>query len=190
MTFYNKSYEDNEIKFVQLMQLAQNGNNSAYENLLQEISPLLRGFIFKRIGDSSDNEDILQEILFGIHRAGHTYNTARPFTSWMFAIADYKVKDYLRSQYRKKQLKQIDFIEAEELLAKQITEEPKSKELLNELFAVLPKTQRRIVYMMKIDGYTAEQVAKSMDMSVSNVKVTAHRAYKLLIARWRKKGVI
>ncbi|PIR38817.1 MAG: RNA polymerase subunit sigma-24 [Alphaproteobacteria bacterium CG11_big_fil_rev_8_21_14_0_20_39_49] len=179
--------DDREDKFIQLMRRAQNGDHAAYSELFHAITPLIRGFIYNRIGNGADHDDILQEALLGIHRASHTYNTDRPFTNWMFAIADHKVKDYLRAHYRRKALKEVDFENIEDFIAAPVTSEAPPSEVLNELLDKLPEKQRRIVYMMKIEGYSAQQVAKTMDMSVSNVKVTAHRAYKILIANGQKK---
>ncbi len=173
-------------KFAKLMHRAQAGDNAAYEELLKAISPLIRGFINNRIGTGADNDDILQEVLLGIHRASHTYNTDRPFKNWMFAIADHKVKDYLRAHYRKKALKQVDFEKVQDFLTEPVTNDTSAGEVLSELLDKLPEKQRRIVYMMKIEGYSAKEVAKKMNMSVSAVKVTAHRAYKVLIANGQK----
>lgn len=170
------------------MSKAQHGNHAAYSELLRSISPLIRGFIYNRIGNDADHDDILQEVLLGIHRASHTYNTDRPFKNWMFAIADHKVKDYLRRYYRKKTLTQIDIEKIQDFFTVPVTEDNNASETLSELLDELPEKQRRIVHMMKIDGYSAKEIAETMDMSVSNVKVTAHRAYKVLIANGQKKA--
>ena len=179
--------DDRENKFVRLMHRAQSGDHASYTELLRSITPLIRGFIYNRIGNGADNDDILQEVLLGVHRASHTYNTDRPFTNWMFAIADHKVKDYLRAYYRKKALKEVDFEKIKDFIAAPVTSEASPGEGLSELLDKLPEKQRKIVHMMKIEGYSAQKVAKTMDMSLSNVKVTAHRAYKVLIANGRKK---
>lgn len=178
--------DEREDKFAHMMNRAQAGDHTAYAELLKAISPLIRGFIYNRIGTGADNDDILQEVLLGIHRASHTYNTSRPFKNWMFAIADHKVKDYLRAHYRRKALNEVDFEKIQDFIAAPVTEDTSASEVLGELLDSLPEKQRRIVHMMKIEGYSAQQIAKSMDMSVSNVKITAHRAYKVLIAKGKQ----
>ena len=170
-----------EDRLAQMMRRAQSGDKSEYTKLLKEISPLIRGFIYNRIGSGPDSEDILQEILIGIHRSSHTYNTDRPFTNWMFAIASHKLKDYLRAYYRKKALKEVDFDKISDFITEAVTDDTSASEVLTELLEKLPEKQRNIVYMMKIEGYSSSDVAKKMGMSVSAVKVTAHRAYKTLI---------
>ena len=169
-----------------LMHAAQRGDGAAYAELFREITPLIKGFLYNRLGDGLDNDDIVQEVLFAIHKASHTYNTDRQFKAWMFAIADYKLKDYLRAHYRKAALTKVDFEEIEHTLTDHVTEEHSPSELLSEILGVLPEKQQRIVRMMKIDGYSAEQIGKEMKMSTSAVKVSAHRAYKVLIEKKRK----
>ena len=46
---------------------------------------------------------------------------------------------------------------------------------------VLPDRQRKIIIMMKIEGHSAEDTARALNMSVPAVKVAAHRAQKLLM---------
>jgi RNA polymerase sigma-70 factor, ECF subfamily len=106
----------------------------------------------------------------------------------LFAIADHKVKDFLRSYYRKKSLIELDFAEVEKFFSSEVTNDPTSGEVLSELLGDLSERQRQIIYSMKIEGYTAKEVAGRMSMSESAVKVAAHRADKILIKRNREKN--
>ena len=72
-----------------LMRLDQGGDKEAYSTLFLKISPLLRSFIANKISNPSDKEDIVQEIMISIHKAGHTFDTNRPFEVWMYTIARY-----------------------------------------------------------------------------------------------------
>jgi RNA polymerase sigma-70 factor (ECF subfamily) len=44
----------------------------------------------------ADVEDLVQETLLAIHVRRHTYDPDQPFTPWVYAIARYKLIDYLR----------------------------------------------------------------------------------------------
>lgn len=163
------------------MRKAQAGDKLAYEQLLKTIIPILAAFIGKKLGRRADNEDILQEILLAIHTSGHTYNTDRSFTNWMFAIASYKVSDFLRKTYRKKSLIEVNFEEVQDSITDDVTKDTTPNESLSELLSNLPEKQRKILHLMKIDGHSVKEVAVLMKMNVSAVKVAAHRAYKVLI---------
>ena len=165
------------------MHLAQQGDKKAYARLFKEITPIIRAFIGKKLNHFEDTEDVVQEILISIHRAGHTYDTQRPFKVWMFTIARYRLNDHLRSVYRKRDYGQdINFDDASYGLSsdENVTKIYENSEYLSKMMSFLPEKQKKIVNMMKIEGYSAKEVANIMDMSVSSVKVSAHRAYKTL----------
>lgn len=49
---------------------------------------------------------------------------------------------------------------------------------LHDALAQLPDKQRKIINMMKLDGYSVAETATEMKMSESAVKVAAHRGYR------------
>lgn len=167
------------------MRLAQEGDNIIYERLLEEITPMLRGF-FRKFAYSSkvDVDELVQETLIAIHQAGHTYNSERSFKNWFFAIANYKLKDCLRSIYRKRKLMEIDFADVQHALSEDPVMDNDDMSL-EEMLHVLSPKQQKIVYSLKIKGNSLQETANELDMSVAAVKVAAHRAYKTLIKKYR-----
>ncbi len=164
----------------ELMRLAQQGDKKAYAALFRAITPLLKAFISRRLA-AADVDDVVQEILMSIHRASHTYDTARPFKVWMFTIARYRLNDHLRKLYKKGAFPEIGLDDlTHEISAADVTEQRDRYEYLNRALSSLPDKQKKIVTLMKIEGYSAEETAKTMNMSISAVKVAAHRAYKSL----------
>lgn len=170
-----------------LLQLAREGNRFAYAALLQRVTPVIRAFLRKHLGDRADNEDLLQEILIAIHQSSHTFNTKRSFQAWMFAIARHKLQDYLRMHYRNRALREAHAEEISQAIHKPEPASPQAREMLDDMLEMLPEKQRRIVRLMKLEGYTARQVAERMQISVPAVKVSAHRAYRAL-ARHKKRA--
>ena len=175
----------------ELMRLAQQGDKKAYASLFREITPLLQGFVGKRLNNPSDVNDVVQEILLSIHHAGHTYDTDRPFKTWMFTIARYRLNDYLRKLYGKEGRVNVNFddLAYEISSSENVTKQHEDREYLDKMLDSLPEKQRKIVTMMKIEGYTAEETAKKMKMSVSAVKVSAHRAYKALATKFDESEI-
>jgi RNA polymerase sigma-70 factor, ECF subfamily len=168
-----------KISLSKLMKLAQGGDKQAYSSLFLNISPLLRSYVSKKISNPADMEDIVQEILISIHKAGHTFDTDRPFEIWMYTIARYRLNDFLRAYYKKESLRNKVFDESEYFTAdNNVTNDSDISESINELLDGLPEKQRTIVTMMKIDGYTAKETAEKVNMSETAVKVAAHRIYK------------
>ncbi|MBI1285401.1 MAG: sigma-70 family RNA polymerase sigma factor [Thiobacillus sp.] len=174
--------------FEELMRLAQQGDRKAYGALFHAITPLLRSFVSNRVRNYPEAEDVVQEILLSIHRAGHTYDTGRPFKTWMFAIARYRLNDHLRRIYRNTGHSHISLEDLDnEIASPDVTERRDQSEYLDQMLSTLPKKQRKIVVMMKVEGHTAEETAIAMNMSVSAVKVAAHRAYKVLARKAKQE---
>lgn len=172
-----------------LMYKAQQGNKQAYSNLFLKVTPMLRSFISQKISSQDDMEDIVQEILISLHKAGHTYDANRPFEVWMYTIARYRLNDYLRSYYKNESLKEKILVEHEHFSNNSdVTSGTEMDESINELISALPEKQRTIVTMMKVEGYTAKETAEMVNMSETAVKVAAHRVYKKIAEKIRKKG--
>ena len=165
------------------MRRAQQGDRQAYARLFLEITPILRSFVGKKLSRPQDAEDVVQEILISIHKASHTYDTDRPFKTWMFTIARYRLSDHLRSVYSKKD-KGTDVNIDDEVHQlsddENVTRIYEDREYLSKIMQSLPEKQQKIVTMMKIEGYSAQETALAMGMTESAVKVSAHRAYKAL----------
>lgn len=164
-----------------LIRLARQGDRKAYASLFRTITPILRAFVSRRLSSMNDVDDVVQDILLSIHRAGHTYDTDRPFDAWMFAIARYRLNDHLRHLYKKGAIPAIGLDDLpHEIPDEDVTRQRERHEYLNKALDSLPEKQKKIVTLMKLEGYSAQETAKTMKMSVSAVKVAAHRAYKSL----------
>lgn len=167
--------------FEEKMKLAQQGDQKAYTELLKETAHLLRAFLGRRLSDSSQVEDLMQEILLSLHKARHTYEASRPFLPWMFAIANFRLTDFFRKIYRQNSQEMVDFESVQEQIEdERVTQTPGDYELLDKALVSLPPKQRAVIQMMYGEGYTAKETGQKLGMTTTAVKVTAHRAYKFL----------
>ncbi len=163
-----------------LMRRALAGDKRSYADLLRETARLLRPYLLRRLSFESEVDDLLQEILLSIHKARHTYDGLRPYRPWAFAIARFRLQDYLRMHYADRLRQAVDISELEDLLPQDVTESAISYESISGEVQRLPEKQATILTLMHRDGYTAKEVAKKLGMTESAVKVAAHRAYKVL----------
>ena len=152
------------------------GDTGLYNQFLQQVSGLLRRVLAKRL-PSNDIEDVVQEILISIHKARHTYDGQRPLMPWVMAIASFRINDYLRKAYRHGQ-NTINVENISETLADDVTESYGDTESIDELLKDVPARQKRILTMMYVEGHTAKETGKQLEMNESAIKVAAHRAIK------------
>ncbi|MBX9700391.1 MAG: RNA polymerase subunit sigma, partial [Acetobacteraceae bacterium] len=82
------------------MAAAMAGDARAYDRLLRDILPLLRGIARRRIIDAAEAEDAVQDTLLTIHRLRHSYDPARPLRPWLVALCERRCVDRLRARGR------------------------------------------------------------------------------------------
>ncbi|MEZ5813401.1 MAG: RNA polymerase sigma factor [Alphaproteobacteria bacterium] len=160
---------------------AQSGDKSAYNKLLREIAPFIRNYILKSLANPDWADDITQEVLISVHKSLSTYSPDRPFRPWLMAIVNFRRTDYLRKHYSARQNKQTT-LEDFDFQKTHVTDSAHAGEYkdIEAALSTLPEKQRRVFEMIKIQGYTASEVANEMGMSVSAVKVSAHRSMNKL----------
>lgn len=172
----------NEERLRQLLIRGLAGDAAAYHVFLQDLSAHLRAFLRKRLARLPDEvEDLVQESLLAIHNQRHTYDSAQPLTSWVHAIAKYKLVDLLRRRARRDLL--TDPLDDEfDLASSADAEAAESRRDLGRLLELLPDRQRLPIVHMKLEGLSAAQAARITGMSESAVKVGVHRGLKALAA--------
>ena len=172
------SVEEND-SLESLMLQVQQGDQDAYAELLGQCERILAAMLRPQVGNHEDLNDLVQECLISIHKARHTYQPQRPFKPWMFAIANYRLKDHFRGSYRRKNLEQAFLSNLEQEKDDcDVTYWEGRSEQLKECIDQLPGKQAKLVLMTKIQGYTAKETATQMGMTESAVKVAVHRSLK------------
>src|SRR5689334_15729586 len=82
------------------MRLAQAGDQAAYASLLVLLAATARKFARARLGAVPWIDDVVQETLLAVHRARQTYDPARPFAPWFYAVASSRLIDVIRRERR------------------------------------------------------------------------------------------
>lgn len=91
----------------QLMARVQDGDRDSCRALLDDIGPMLIGFLRRRIADRNELEDGYQETLMAFFRARHTYQPSRPLEPWLFAIARNVAADHARRYWTRSNVEQL-----------------------------------------------------------------------------------
>lgn len=169
------------------MRLARGGDTEAYRRLLERVAIWLRGIVGRgliRTGrGTEDGEDIVQETLLAMHLKRDTWDPSQPLEPWLRAIARYKMIDHLRRRgYRET----VDIEDHIDTLAAPAAAEEGSAVDARQMLAGLPERQRHIVEAISIEGFSARDVGARLGMSEGAVRVSLHRALKLLAVAYRR----
>ena len=164
-----------------LMAHAQDGDRSAYQRLLREITPYLRSLAARRHRDPSDIEDAVQDILLTVHAIRHTFDPTRPFGPWLVTIANRRFIDRLRRQGRRRDRETPLTPEHETFSEPQANLElrPDRREL-EKAIDELPPMQRKAVQLLKLKEMSLKEASTASGMSIASLKVNVHRAVKSL----------
>lgn len=163
----------------ELMIKTQAGDKRSYAELLHAIEQILTPYLYKRIFDKAAIDDILQIILIAVDKAKATYKPDAPFLPWLYAIAQYKIVDYIRTEERKNN-RETEFEPISETFSsfESNKEAEDAIELIHKALETLADKPKKVVTLLKIEGYNLEEVANKMGLSKANIKIIAHRAYK------------
>jgi RNA polymerase sigma factor (sigma-70 family) len=170
-----------------LMRAANRGDSLAYRQLLQAVTPVLRGVIRARGAglDPATCEDILQDVLLAIHVKRHTWQDTSPLRPWLYAIARHKVVDAFRTRGRRLELPIDAFAETMPAAA---GPDPTEGQDMAKVLALLEPRAAEIVRAFGLKGETTAETARRLDMSEGAVRVALHRALKT-IAQLRQRMI-
>ena len=167
------------------MRAAQDGNSDAYLQLLSKVTPLLRRVVRRQRSflQSSDVEDLVQDILLSLHTVRATYDPGRPFLPWLLAIARNRMADGARRHMRRA-ANEVAVAEYPETFsddrANTMDGGYGDPEALRKAIAELPGGQRQAIEMLKLHEMSLKEAASASGMSVAALKVAVHRGISTL----------
>jgi RNA polymerase sigma-70 factor (ECF subfamily) len=185
----------------ELLSAARAGDNSAFDQLVSPYRGELRAHCYRMLGGVHDADDAVQDALLGAWRGISSFEGRAAFRSWLYRIATNTCLKQLRD--RPKRLLSADYFPAadgvEDLGTPQVGKawlEPypsgpedtyEQRESVELAFVAalqhLPATQRAVLILRAVLGFSAAEVAEVMDTSVASVNSALQRARKTLDER-------
>lgn len=168
------------------MRAERAGDAASYEWLLRDISRALRPTIRHGVQQASlppaEVEDILQEVLIGLHTMRRRWDDTRPFLPWLHAILRYKLTDAVRRRGRERRTRVDLSAEAWDAIVDEATPQDSAMtgDTLIHALDALPAGQRHVVEAVVIDGASVRDTAAVLHISEGAIRMTMHRAFKKL----------
>ena len=165
-----------------LLARARKGEASALEQLYRWFERPVFTLAVRICGDRSEAEDVLQEAMLKAFSGigGFRGDGGSPFWGWLRQIA---VNEALMRLRRNKHLAmEVDGVETEALAEDHAPPPPAAADaaLLQRAMAQLPPTTRSVLWLYHGEGYTHEEIASSMQRSVSFSKSQLARGTRRL----------
>jgi RNA polymerase sigma-70 factor, ECF subfamily len=169
---------------IRLMALVSGGDASAFEQLVERHQRLVVGTVTRMLGSTSDAEDIAQQVFVRVWKSANRYVPRAKFTTWLLKITRNLVFNELRRRSRHAQVSlQSESEEEERPIRDEHAIAPDAALLEQELqkaidaaIANLPDAQRMAVILRRYEELSYEEIAETLDQSVSAVKSLLFRA--------------
>ncbi|MEE2565519.1 sigma-70 family RNA polymerase sigma factor [Hyphobacterium marinum] len=178
---------DQETRFAVLMALGQQGDASAYRELLVALQGRLSAYFSRRLAaDAASVDDLVQETLMAVHVKRATYDPGLAFSGWLYGIARYKLIDH----YRRLKVRRTEPLD-EARFAADLADDAEAAGArmdLEELLGRLPEKQARAIRLTRIDGLSTREAAAALGTSESSIKVSVHRGLKTASASLDDSG--
>lgn len=156
------------------------GDDAAHRAFLTEAAALLRAFFRNRLrGAPEDAEDLVQETLVALHTRRETYDPNYPLTAWMYAIARYRLIDFLRRAKHRTHASLDDGFDIGD--ADPEYEASDARRDVETLLEKLPEKQRRAIQLVKLEEKSVREASEETGFSESDIKISIHRGLKTLM---------
>lgn len=140
-----------------------------FETLLAQHKRVIERYVYFRISNKEDAEDILQETYLSAFQKYDNLESESYSKSWLIKIAKNKCNDY----YRKNKINTVDNTDLDMLVGKSgIGEHFEILEIINSL----NNKDKEILNMYYFVGYSQEEISKLLDIPVGTVKSRLHTA--------------
>lgn len=155
------------------------GDEAAHRAFLTEAAALLRAYFRNRLrGRAEDAEDLVQETLVALHTRRDTYDPGYPLTAWLYAIARYRLIDFLRRAKRRAHAS-LDGIDVGEIDPDYAASDARRDVAV--LLDKLPEKQRTAIRLVKLEERSVREAADATGLSESDIKISIHRGLKTLM---------
>lgn len=163
-----------------LVRAVAGGSAEALGVLFRRHSASVHRIAFGVTGTAQDAEDVLQDVFVGLRRALDRYEERGHFGSWLRTVAARTALMRVRARDRHPVVA---------LGALQIpTPAPSGGGVVDRLVVrdaleAMPDGLRRVFLLKEVEGYTHDEIASLLDISVAASRVRLHRAWRFLDAR-------
>ena len=184
-----------------LVQQAQGGDTAAYEELVRIHQPRLLAVVGGILRRNQDVEDIAQQVLVKAYLSLKRFDMRSAFGTWLYKIAVNECFDYFRKKkvrrmvyeadLSEEQLRQIEVVPAHTGGAHRSREDAASRtqqrQLLDRLLGELDETDRTMLVMKEVTGFTVEEIGQVLGLNVNTVKVRMFRARGRLVEAYHRR---
>jgi len=174
-----------------LLEQVCDGNREALSSLFRKYARIVRGVAYRVLRDTSEADDLLQDIFLLVHRLCGTFDSSKgSLRFWILQMT------YRRAISRRRYLTSrhfytyLDLDQAANRLGdpgagsggpeSSMNESLDRREALQSFFTGLSESQRQTLHLFFFEGYTFEEIATKLGQTVGNARNHYYRGLEKL----------
>ncbi len=167
------------------------GNESAFNEIVSRYANKIYGFALRITRNSSDAEEVFQEVFLTLTKKLDTFRGESKFSSWLYRITVNASYMYLRSQKKHESNISLEnyypYDEKGTLMGRVMEKDWSSRpdiiifsnealKIIDKSINELPESYRTVFHLRDVEGLSNEEVADILEISIPAVKSRLHRA--------------
>ena len=154
----------------------ESGDEQAFRDLYRRHAPRLLGFVTRLFaGQSSENEDIVQETWVRACENLGNFQRRSAFSTWLLGIGLNVVRDNLRRNRRHNTAREIGTDNSHAR-----TNDHEMRIDLQRAISMLPDDNRMVMVLHDIEGFTHDEIAIRLEIPVGTSKSQLFRARRMI----------
>ena len=167
----------------ELIKQFQEGNQSAYDELVKRHLQNTYQFFLKFTKDPMDAEDLSQDVFIKLLQSLHNFRFEAAFTSYLYRIQLNTANSFIRKARWKKYL-HLDQTAETGSYDQNLEREWSKTEIWNHV-STLPKTQRMVIIMRIAQDLPYKDISNILGISEGSAKVNYHHGINQLKKRFK-----
>jgi RNA polymerase sigma-70 factor (ECF subfamily) len=157
---------------------AVNHDQDACTRILNLYKGRIFSYVFRMVHNYHDAEDITFDTFIKCFNALASFDTSKPFTTWLFTIAHNQTMDY----FRKRKI-EVEYCDELHPSSENVAEEHHKKrkiEQIDRAISQLPPLDRELIILFHKEENTYQEISEILSIPVTTIKTRLHRARKKL----------
>lgn len=167
-------------EITQLIQKALHNDESACQKILNLYKGRIFSYVYRMVKNYHDAEDITFDTFIKCFNGLSSFNTAKPFATWLFTIAHNVTMDHFRKS--KQEYEYLDERHADDYDFVQSIEKKRKMERIDKAIEKLLPIDREIVVLFHKEEYSYQEISEITNLPVTTIKTRLHRSRKKLQA--------
>ena len=169
----------------EVIEKAKNGDDGAFDQIVQAYRKRILGTIARLIGRPEDVEDVGQEVFLRLYYSLDQLRAPEVFEPWLYRLTVNAAYDYLRRQRRRKESRMSDLSEQQVMLADASAGEQKRaeeirrtklRERVQSLLGKISEQDRILLLLKEVEGLSLKELEQVYNVNENALKVRLFRA--------------